>query len=235
MKHAIKLMFLILLFFIIPNFAYAANVYGNVYDLSLGKVNGARIEINTTPQQVFIAKEGSYSLQIPKGTYILKSESFEGNRVVAFEERAITVKEEGNYVIDFILFPSFEEEDSISESPDLDIPDTDENSVGVLIAIIIVFIAGALSVYYLYKRNKKELQEEKPEEEYLKSEESQEKYLDEVLKVIEEEDGRTTQKDIRKKIPLSEAKISLLIAELEHNGKIKKIKKGRGNIIILNK
>lgn len=66
------------------------------------------------------------------------------------------------------------------------------------------------------------------------SEESQENYLEEVLKIIEEEDGRTTQKEIRKKIPLSEAKISLLIAELEHKGKIKKIKKGRGNIIILN-
>ena len=54
------------------------------------------------------------------------------------------------------------------------------------------------------------------------------------MKVIVEEGGRTTQKDIRKRIPLSEAKVSLLISELESMGKIKKIKKGRGNIIVLN-
>ncbi|HIH32537.1 TPA: winged helix-turn-helix transcriptional regulator [Candidatus Woesearchaeota archaeon] len=40
-----------------------------------------------------------------------------------------------------------------------------------------------------------------------------------------------TQRELRKQIPLSEAKISLIVAELEHDGKIKKIKKGRGNIL----
>jgi len=54
-----------------------------------------------------------------------------------------------------------------------------------------------------------------------------------LIKIIKREGGRTTQKYIRKQIPLSEAKISLMIAELEHKGIIEKIKKGRGNIIIL--
>ena len=44
---------------------------------------------------------------------------------------------------------------------------------------------------------------------------------------------RTTQKEIRKIIPLSEAKISLMITDLESRDLIKKVKKGRGNIIIL--
>jgi uncharacterized membrane protein len=50
---------------------------------------------------------------------------------------------------------------------------------------------------------------------------------------VRSEGGRTTQKDLRRAIPYSEAKISLMIAELESQGKLKKIKKGRGNIIIL--
>jgi uncharacterized membrane protein len=54
-----------------------------------------------------------------------------------------------------------------------------------------------------------------------------------VLDFIKQEGGRTTQKDIRMKFPSSEAKISLIISELEHKGIIKKIKKGRGNIIVL--
>ena len=34
---------------------------------------------------------------------------------------------------------------------------------------------------------------------------------------------------------MSEAKISLMIAELEHKGLVEKIKKGRGNIVVLKK
>ncbi len=59
------------------------------------------------------------------------------------------------------------------------------------------------------------------------------KDLDALMSFIRKEDGRTTQKDIRRQFPLSEAKISLMIAELEDKGLIKKIKQGRGNIIVL--
>ena len=72
-----------------------------------------------------------------------------------------------------------------------------------------------------------------------KKKKTEEKYedvdLEKIIKIIKQEGGRTTQKEIRKEIPLSEAKISLMIAELEHKGIIEKIKKGRGNIIILKK
>ncbi|MEM4710749.1 MAG: winged helix-turn-helix transcriptional regulator [Candidatus Woesearchaeota archaeon] len=52
-----------------------------------------------------------------------------------------------------------------------------------------------------------------------------------ILNLIKDNE-RMTQKDIRKSIPYSEAKISLILTQLENEGKIKKIKKGRGNIII---
>ncbi|MBI4145151.1 hypothetical protein HY493_03015 [Candidatus Woesearchaeota archaeon] len=54
-----------------------------------------------------------------------------------------------------------------------------------------------------------------------------------VLDIIRQLGGRTTQKEIRKLTPLSEAKVSLIITELEHKGQIEKIKKGRGNVIVL--
>jgi len=52
-----------------------------------------------------------------------------------------------------------------------------------------------------------------------------------IFNIIKKE-KRTTQKDIRSKVPLSEAKISLVISDLEDKGMIRKIKKGRGNILI---
>jgi uncharacterized membrane protein len=53
-----------------------------------------------------------------------------------------------------------------------------------------------------------------------------------VLELIKKK-KRLTQKEIRREVPMSEAKISLVLAELEDQGKIKKIRKGRGNIIVL--
>ena len=55
-----------------------------------------------------------------------------------------------------------------------------------------------------------------------------------VLEIMANNDGRISQKELRKELlPLSEAKVSLIITELEHLGKIEKIKKGRGNVLIL--
>jgi uncharacterized membrane protein len=57
--------------------------------------------------------------------------------------------------------------------------------------------------------------------------------LRKVIEILKAEGGRATQKEIRKHIPLSEAKVSLIITEMEVKGMVEKIKKGRGNIIIL--
>ena len=63
---------------------------------------------------------------------------------------------------------------------------------------------------------------------------AEDEMLRQAIEIIKKNDNRMTQKDLRKELPFSEAKISLLVAQLESEGKIKKIKKGRGNILILN-
>jgi len=42
-----------------------------------------------------------------------------------------------------------------------------------------------------------------------------------------------TQLELRKPLPYSEVKISLIASELEDAGLLRKVKKGRGNILIL--
>jgi uncharacterized membrane protein len=86
--------------------------------------------------------------------------------------------------------------------------------------------------------DKKPKKAEKQAERPAKHEKNVQEYDEDLQKMIDairKEGGRTTQKDIRKQIPLSEAKISLMISELEHKGVVEKVKKGRGNIIILKK
>ena len=55
-----------------------------------------------------------------------------------------------------------------------------------------------------------------------------------VLDKLRVRGGRMLQKDLRQELNLGEAYFSLLVAELQHDGRIKKIKHGRGNILILN-
>lgn len=56
-----------------------------------------------------------------------------------------------------------------------------------------------------------------------------------VVTIMEKNGGRITQLELRKLLPYSEAKVSLIVSDLESRGIIKKVKKGRGNILILNK
>jgi uncharacterized membrane protein len=57
----------------------------------------------------------------------------------------------------------------------------------------------------------------------------------EVLAIMEKNGGRITQLDLRKALPYSEAKVSLIVSDLESRGLVKKIKKGRGNVLIMNR
>ena len=57
--------------------------------------------------------------------------------------------------------------------------------------------------------------------------------LKEIIEILERLGGRMTQKELRTKLNCSEAKVSLMITDLEDKGLVHKVKKGRGNIILL--
>ncbi len=235
-----KILIYALMFLFLISLVNAATIYGTIYDLSLKKVDNARVEISTTPKQFIVAQNGSYSFNVPNGVYTIKAQLIQKNTVIAFIEENITIKQDGNYVLDLILFPDIEEGiEEIDVDLNEDIIELEKGKDNFIIyatssLIVVIVLTG---VYFYYTKIKKQKKEEKIE---TKAEEKHEEVredndLNQLIKIIEKEGGRATQKDIRKQIPLSEAKISLMIAELEHKGVIDKIKKGRGNIIILKK
>ncbi|MEM3086518.1 MAG: MarR family transcriptional regulator [Halobacteria archaeon] len=59
--------------------------------------------------------------------------------------------------------------------------------------------------------------------------------LQAMLRALEREGGRTTQKELRRHLGYSEAKVSLMVADLENRGLVRKFKVGRGNIVVLEK
>ena len=130
-------------------------------------------------------------------------------------EIATWLVEDGDYVIDIILFPIFE--DIFDEDFDLDF--NYRKSLGGM--WITLFLVLGISYIIFKKRPRKKIDETDE--------------LNIVLSFIKKQGGRTTQKEIRKNLGLGEAKASLIITELEHKKIVQRIKKGRGNVIILNK
>src|SRR3989338_8367002 len=231
-----RVLICLLVLLALANLANAATIHGAVYDLSLKKANNVKVEINTMPKQFMVAQNGTYLFNVPNGDYIIKAQQIQRNTVVASVQENITIRQTGSYVLDLILFPDVEEG---VEDADIEVNDVAGANNGSLmaIAIIIVFSIAAL-IYFIFKNGKQEnlaIDEDKNKKEKILEDSYQDEEIQKIIELLKKEGGRATQKEIRKEIPLSEAKISLMIAELEHKGAIEKIKRGRGNIIILRK
>lgn len=206
---------LLLLLLVLPC-VFGATIEGSVYDFGLENVANAIVRINTTPEQMKVASDGTYSFEVGYGTYHLTAEAKE-----LLSEENITVRDEGVYILDIIMLPILDES-LLEELPVVDV-EASENFfeerpafAWVLWLIVFLFII-ALVIAFAKKDKKTEVVDEQ---------------LQKVLTFINKEGGRTTQKDIRKAFPVSEAKISLILHDLEEKGLIKRMKKGRGNIVI---
>ena len=111
-----------------------------------------------------------------------------------------------------------------------------DNSFGLLISFVILIILIGL----LFLASKDMLPKTKKEKRIALRKDVDakdlDKYAKQVLDLLKKRGNRLTQKEIRGEITeIGEVKISLIIAELEAIGKVKIIKRGRGNIIILKK
>ncbi len=220
MKYSALLCFMLL--FILLLFIQtttATTLHGTVYDIDLEPVHNAVITIEGTQKQVVVAKNGTYNVNVHPGNYTITVQK--GNETILEEE--LTVAAEGNFVIDLLALQLLDDIDNLSN----DIEDVsaviDEEKPRNYWLILVLLGAIIITTYVFFKHAA-------PTEEKAHDELSQD--LQPILQFIKQE-NRTTQKEIYRKFPYSEAKISLMLTELEAKGIIEKIKKGRGNIIIL--
>ncbi len=224
MKRGIVVIILCLLS-IVP-ISYAARVYGTVYDLDLSVARNAIVTINSVPEQTMVAKNGEFSFEVPLGIYQINA-VYEADYSYSSSEN-ITVVREGEFVIDILLSADLsDEEDLLTEQVDVEIPEFDNGSILWWPYVLIILLVIAIVFHVLAtKKNKKAVVNTE--------EEIGEDLSSEVIAFIKEKEGRVTQKEIRRQFPVSEAKISLVLTELEHKKMITKIKKSKGNVIILN-
>jgi len=69
----IKRLIYFVLFLLLIESALGATIQGTVYDFVLNKQNNAIVEINSTPKQIVVAKDGDYSFELPPGNYEIKA------------------------------------------------------------------------------------------------------------------------------------------------------------------
>ena len=238
---------LILIFTLITPLSHAdttCTIGGVAYDyLTLEPLPDTIIEINTTPPQTYVSKDGNYRLNVPEGSYHLTAKHYENNLLEYYTEENITVAGGGDYTLDLIMLPAIEDEflfdePDLSDFDDVLIEDeSQENQIWLMVPAVIAFIFIIIITgwYLLFARSKKI--EEGTTEAMIKSEEGDLRPLPddllEIVEILKKHDGRMTQKELRKLLPHSESKISLMITDLENRGIVTRVKRGRGNVILL--
>ncbi|NOZ81073.1 MAG: hypothetical protein GXP63_05350 [DPANN group archaeon] len=199
-----------------------ATVGGAIYDLSLEPLKDVVVTINSTPKQTYVAKEGIYAFEVSEGSYLIEAHhpSDEGELVA---KEPVLVTEDRRFIIDLILFPVVDGDAGLDNvSLDSLIIRRSIPHFQWLLLIFAVLITFLLLIFYFYRRD--DVKGSVDDEE-----------LGKILQFIKDHGGRVSQKDLRTEFPLSEAKISLMVTELAHDGRLKKIKQGKGNILILNR
>lgn len=238
---------MILFFTLITPLTHAdttCTIGGVAYDyLTLEPLPDTIIEINTTPPQTYVSKDGNYRLNVPEGSYHLTAKHYENNLLEYYTEENITVAGGGDYTLDLIMLPAIEDEflfdePDLSDFDDVLIEDeSQENQIWLMVPAVIAFIViiTITGWYLLFARSKKI--EEGTTEAMIKSEEGDLRPLPddllEIVEILKKHDGRMTQKELRKLLPHSESKISLMITDLENRGIVTRVKRGRGNVILL--
>lgn len=245
---------LVLLFLVLAiGFAEAATLKGHVYNRNLTKLNDVVVVVNSNPPQRYIVKDSMYEFQLPTGNYRISARTFSDDANIFGSDDDFTVNREGVFVFDLVLEPL--DEDALNQTlPPPDQPKywfgLDRNMfifVDILFGIIIISLLFFIIRFYRKKIKLLEGKSKKAEEEVAEAKEKVkeakevkvetdiENEFDEntqKMYLLVKKEKQITQKDVRKQFDLSEAKISLILTDLQNLGIIKRIKKGRGNVII---
>jgi len=206
-----------------------ATIHGRVFDYSFEIVHNSIVKINSLPMQIMVSTDGNYSFSVPRGEFqIVALQKDSSDMLINYVEENISISGDGDYVRDIIMFPA-RDLGELDIDPDLmqminTAGDVENSSTDIknfiLYATIVIVLAFLFMKIFLRKKK------------FIRNPSIGESDdLAEMLAFIKKH-KRVTQKEIRKEFSLSEAKISLLLSDLESQHKIRKIKKGRGNIII---
>ncbi|MEM4255445.1 MAG: hypothetical protein QXR53_03935 [Candidatus Norongarragalinales archaeon] len=241
-----------LVFALFLSAASASTLKGTVFDSGLQPTR-AIVTVNTTPKQTLVAQNGSYSFEVPQGVFKLTATA--GNQSVS---ETVSIVSDGVFNMDMVLLgfdaPSLdipivsEESDlgSVTNGNGQPQPNAGFDWNGAIIPLAVLALAVMLFLFHREFRKtlgevktlqKNAFRQKRPQAALKQENTVQTQGLSElqqeIVKELQKSEGRMNQKDLRKLLPFSEAKISIELDFLEEKGVVKRFKKGRGNVIVL--
>ncbi len=240
----------------------AALITGTVYDTNLEPIK-AVVSINTTPKQTQVAENGSFEFQVPVGTFNLTATAGNQSFSQPITVVSDGVFRSDLILFGFdeptLELPNVTDEAGLNQS---EIGNGGSPGSGTtarqsppnaqpwgLYAGIIVALAILAFIAYNYRKISAEAKALSTQTAAAKtaprstprpralparpSEKNLNDFQKQIIAELRNSEGRMNQKDLRKLLPWSEAKVSIELDLLEEQGLIKKIRKGRGNIVIL--
>ena len=206
-----RLAVFLLVFFLLASLTHSAYVYGDIYKLNnFEKLNSSVIKIDGRFSYQMVNKKTNYSIELPEGDYNISAEYYDENgNMVLYARQGVKLGGD-NQRIDLILLPT---------------GNTFEYILGAGAAIIALFIFYNVVIKNAHQNKPGQKEHTEPKATELDDDAKR------VLQTLESSESRATQKEIKDALHFSDAKLSLILTELEQMGKIKKFKRGRGNII----
>jgi len=242
--------------------ASAATVSGTVYDSRLEPVAQLVVQAFSLPSFSKVgqltSQNGSYSFELEPGNYSIVARHYFNSSFSVETGENLSVSADTQLDIIFLgpvnfSVPSEALPEELEENPPLsdeDVsvatsPDRRDDSF-LLVAGLAVFAVAAYALWMQFRKSKKSSaisesppaghrQEKigKPAVPVVSSKQGLSRDEKQLLELIKRLGGRVAQKELRKNIDWSEAAVSMTLSELEDKGFVRKIKKGRGNIVRL--
>lgn len=239
---------------------FAATLYGDIYDAdSLHKIANVLVKLDGPTNMQFMASD-NYSVDVSNGAYMITATHFKSGSIDYITQDNVLVNQstihydlvllpydlyrltpERNATVATVAPPSPINTTVLNQGQE---PKPENQSVNSEYAILLVIVILAIGVGLYYMNRKKKSEGPKRIEEKIETVTPPQpatteigyvpdKEAREVMKIIKENDGHMYQKEVRDILNWSEAKMSVTIAELEREGKVKRFKKGRDNLLKL--
>jgi len=233
---------------------YSTTITGEIVNGdSLEKMDNVLITMEKQDGSLLVQKffNQKYSIDIQSGNYVLRAYHYSNGSVDYYNQYKLHVTEQ-QMNFDLILFPyelaqlipdsnppPFSNSSSIPQQTAFGSSDI-HNYLSVLAGVVLIIGVFLRLPEFINKNKSHNNEPSEPKKNALPEiNENEPIELDDdckkVMKILSENEGRMVQKEIREILNFSETKMSLVVTELEACGIVKRIKKGRENVIKLMK
>lgn len=93
----------------------SATIHGVVYEWNTFQpMENVIVSVNSTPVQSMVCKYGTYSFELPMGSYKIIANYYEDSNLIYYGEDLVNITDEGSYVLDLLLFPAYSQNTSFT-------------------------------------------------------------------------------------------------------------------------